>query len=100
MVRSRAGLIHPAEGASKDFCALRESWQNPHVTTRDSWDWDQIAGAIGRVGGIYRDFMAGLDDRRVTPVVDRENLRTRFRGSILYAIGDPRTYGITVRAKF
>ena len=26
--------------------------------------------------------MAGLDDRRVTPVVDRENLRTRFRGSI------------------
>ncbi len=52
------------------------------MQTSDEWDWDRIAAAIDRVGGLYRDFMAGLGERRVAPVVDRESLRSRFRGSI------------------
>ena len=50
--------------------------------TPDDWDWDRIATSIDRVGEFYRDFMAGLDARPVAPIVDREALRARFRGTI------------------
>ena len=53
----------------------------------------QSPGQTLEIAGWIED----LTDQAYT--LDVFNL-ARFRGSILYAIGDPRTYGMTMRLKF